>query len=162
MDLAYLCLTDASMRSEQNRTLSIKNFAEAVGLSVEELKTWIEIRQVIWNRLEDPSALESYLFDDLYSAMSFVSDDIAEKDILKVLEERISSKYLTLIAHYRKSIKDIEHFYAKYSLDLLPKHEFDALQESVKFLHSRFKNHAERIRNRATQKGMSEWKSNKI
>jgi hypothetical protein len=146
MDLAYLCLTDASLRGKQNCTQSINDFALAVGLAAEELRTWIEVRRVIWNRLEDPSALESYLFEDLYAAMSFVSDDVAEKDILKVLEDRISSKYLTLIAHYRKSIKDIEHFYAKYSLDLLPKNEFDALHESVQFLHGRFKNHAERKR----------------
>ena len=148
MDLAYLCLTDASLRGKQNCTQSYNEFALAVGLVAEELRTWIEVRRVIWNRLEDPSPLESYLFEDLYSAMSFISDDVAEKDILKVLEERISSKYLTLIAHYRKSIKDIEHFYAKYSLDLLPKTEFDALHESVKFLQGKFKNYAERKRRR--------------
>ena len=148
MDLAYLCLTDASLRGKQNCTQSFNEFALAVGLVAEELRTWIEVRRVIWNRLEDPSPLESYLFEDLYSAMSFISDDVAEKDILKVLEERISSKYLTLIAHYRKSIKDIEHFYAKYSLDLLPKTEFDALHESVQFLQGKFKNYAERKRRR--------------
>lgn len=152
MGLAYLCLTDISLRGEQNRTRSINNFAEAVGLDAEELKTWVEVRQSIWNRVKDPTEIECYLFEDLYAVMSFITDDTAEKDIQKVLDERISSKYLTLISHYRKSIKDIEHFYSKYSLDLLPQSEFDILHECVKSLHSKFKNHTERNRHRLARK----------
>jgi hypothetical protein len=151
MGIAYLCLNDASLRGEENRAKSLRNFSLAIDIAEDELEAWIAVRQAIWVKLKDPSMIEDYLFDDLYQAVPFLTSATDETQVQKVLEERINSKYVTLISHYRKSVQDIHHFYSKYSLDLLPQSEFDVLHESIKSLYFKFKNHLERDRHRAAR-----------
>lgn len=147
MGVAYLAMTDASMRG-QNPIKSYTNFSLSIGLDLLQLESWVAVRQLIWEKIDDVSMIEKYRFEDLVLATKSINAEMSNQEVQALVEKQILGKYATLIQHYKASMHEVDHFFARYSLDLIPEADFDVLNESLKNIVKNFKAHAERLRDR--------------